>query len=441
MNINPGKINELAVLAAAMDPKKVAEANAKMEAELVEKMKHMTMEERMKLLAVQKVVTQRTVEALSGLQGGPQAGLENVKANLDPQTVADERLLQSLRSRDLDEFRREMHEQKRGPTALVRFVTDPEPHPLIHWAALDDHVEALRFLISLTRNNPKAAVDQRNVRGETALIWACMKGHTRSIHELIKAGADVHAACAKGYSAMHVAAQNGHVFTMAQLARKGLQVDVRDNNGRTPLHWAAYKGFEHATRWLLSHGADPSAQDWEKCMPIHWASLRAHLNIVALLVEHGASGPFLKMKDKTGGTPMSLAQEKVDKIARELSDNPALEQQPGRNSVSKRQYERVVEYCKRRELVEDAIERNGGKPTLWMRVNAKMPHWSYFLWPVLAPIGWWQYQTVVLPVTSHHYILHLLFIVCFWAKWVFWVRLQIRDPGEYVVPHLSLIHI
>jgi ankyrin repeat protein len=467
MNIDGNKIAELAALAASLDPKKVAEANAKMEVELQEKLKNMSQDERLKLLAVQKVVTQRTVDTLNNIkENGAEsvvAALQNANnsqlppgalsgllatrpgmmlaaermahENLDAQTMLDEKLLSALRSHDIDAFKTVLTEQKREPYTIVRFVSDPEGHPLIHWAALENNLSVIRYLFSLVDGiGAKKLADQRNVRGETALIWACMKGHTKAIHEIIKNGADVHAACSKGYSAMHVAAQNGHVFTMAQLARKGLQVDVRDNNGRTPLHWAAYKGFEHATRWLLSHGADPGAQDWEKCMPIHWASLRAHLMIVALLVEYGASGPYLKAKDKTGGTPITLAEEKVEKITRDLAENPNLDQ-PGRNAYTKQQFESVVKYCKKRQVVENLIEANGGKPTLGMRINAKMPHWSYLLWPILAPIGWWQYQTVLFPATSHHFILHLVFIVCFWAKWMFWLRLQIRDPGEYVVPH------
>src|SRR5437763_1350124 len=70
-----------------------------------------------------------------------------------------------------------------------------------------------------------------------------------------------------------------------------------------------------------------------------------------------------------------------------------------------------------------------------MRIGAKMPHWSYFMWPILAPIGYWQYATEIWPVTSHHLILHLIFNVCFWAKWFFWLRLQVKDPGEYVEPY------
>ena len=65
----------------------------------------------------------------------------------------------------------------------------------------------------------------------------------------------------------------------------------------------------------------------------------------------------------------------------------------------------------------------------------KLPHWSYFFWPVLAPFAWWQYQTVVLPATSHHWLLHLIFIFSFALKWIFWFRLQLIDPGEYVVPY------
>jgi len=432
LQVSATKLAEVAALASTIDPKRLEEATMRLQNELEEKMKNMTPQERMQMFTAQQVLTSKAVEAIA------ESNLDMIKIRrnaADPQTQLDDILLSALRSKNLELFQQVMRDQRRLPTASARFVTDDEGHPLMHWAALDNNVLAIRFLFSLAQGDAKKLADQRNIRGETALSWACMKGHTKAIHELIRAGADIHAACSKGYSSMHVAAQNGHVFTMAQLARKGLQVDVRDNNGRTPLHWAAYKGFEGSTRWLLAHGADPGAQDWEKCMPIHWASLRAHASIVQVLAEHGASGPFLNVKDKTGGTPLSLAMDKVSKIARELAENPENEKVPGKNEFTKAQFERVVAYCKRRMAIEHMIEKNGGKPTLLMKISHRMPHWSYFLWPVFAPLGWWQYQTVVFPVTSHHLMLHLVFVVTFWAKWVFWVRLQVRDPGEYVVPY------
>lgn len=352
-----------------------------------------------------------------------------------------------------------MTEQKRHPDALIRYYTDEESHPLLHWAALDDRLDEIKYLTSMPQHNNNnlllsKLVDQRNVRGETALHWACIRGHTRAIHELIsRCNADIHAACAKGYSAMHLAAQNGHVMVMAQLARKGLPVDVRDNNGRTPLHWAAYKGFDPTVRWLLSHGADPTAMDWEKCLPVHWAALRGHSGTIRLLVETGASGPLLKSKDRTGGTPLTLAKEKADKLEREIAQivqdqakvqianedgtmppPPPFNPNLGTLRSNKLLFESVVRYCEQRTVVEDAIEKNNGHPPWTFRVAAKMPHWSYFMWPVFAPIGFYQYCTVILPVTSHHVLIHLVFVVSFFAKWFFWTRLQLKDPGEYVIP-------
>jgi hypothetical protein len=335
-----------------------------------------------------------------------------------------------------------------------------------------------------------AKPDARNARGETALHWACIKGNAKAVHILASEfHADLFAADSKGYSCMHFAAQNGHTLVLAMLHRKGascgcccsrgpdrtgLAVNVRDNDMRTPLHWAAYKNHTFTARWLLAHGADPGALDWENCLPVHWAALRGHAELLELLLElggcgwvpclcalpprapkltcpHASSRPQLTAVEKTGGTPLSLAH---DKIGRLTSVAGPLDDQ---TRITVRHLERVVSVCVQRAKVEELVKRNAGKPTWGQRMRHKSPHISWFFWPIMAPLGCvrggrggaeggggltraaagslWQYWATVLPATSHLIWAHLVFVVCYVCTWYFWARLQTSDPGDVVEEH------
>jgi palmitoyltransferase len=411
--VDPKQVEQLAMMAAKLDPEKIKEYNAQMELQLQERMKQMTPEALQNLQTVKQFVTDKTVDVLTNktVSAPPEFDLE---------TKMDQDLLNALRYSDLGVFVGLFLQQNRTSASEIRFHSDPKSHPLLHWAALDDRLDVIQYLCAQVKVN----VNAQNANGETALHWACIKGHTRSIHMLTSFfHAKVDLVDNKGYSLLHVAAQNGHAFTIAQLNRKGLlDVDCRDNAGRTPLHWASYRGYESVVRWLLSHGADPDAEDDEKCCAIHWAANRSHVDIVQILVQLGDSGSKLFANDTTGKTPKMLAQGKLEQ-AQQQSD-----------PILVAQYQRVIAYCNLWEERQTLIDRNFGKPTWRMRVSGKLPHFSYFLWPVLAPIGFHQYATVLLPATSQYSILHLVFLIAYFSKWFFWTRLQTKDPGDYVVP-------
>ena len=341
----------------------------------------------------------------------------------------------------------------RGAGTMVRWRGEAEAHPLLHWAALEDRVDVIEYLlhpeayaqthkpipgiedvddgeeedseeedghasinqIKLYTVKP-ASPDARNPRGETALHWASIRGHLRTIHALVKAGADLYATDAKGYSALHHAAQYGQTTAIALLHRRGIQVDIRDNNGRTPLHWAAYKGENMTVQWLVDHGADQAAEDWEKCLPIHWAAIKGMKSTVRCLTKSG-SFLYLDRADTTGATPRMLAQQKAEKATK--------------GGTSYNAYKAIEKHLK---VCENT--KSDGRGNVLLRAlgkgSFKMPHFSYFLWPITAPIAWYMYMTRVMPVTSHHTIVTILIWTSFIGKWISWILMQARDPGALV---------
>jgi ankyrin repeat protein len=353
-------------------------------------------------------------------------------AILPPPPAVDplQALLAATRQGDIAVVDSLLNQLRLAATVAVRFPNDSDAHPLLHWAALEGGPAMVQYLCASKQAKP----DARNSRGETALHWACIKGNVKVVHLLADMfAADLFAADAKGYSCMHFAAQNGQTLVLAMLHRRGQAVNVRDNDGRTPLHWAAYKNHAFAARWLLSHGGDPDALDWENCMPIHWASLRGHADMVRMLVEVAGCGPALFVQEKTGGTPLSLAQDKIVRFTSNTSTStdPAVQ-------AMVLQLKRVVEYCQYRMPIETELAARQGRPTLWQQAQHKMPHFSWFLWPVMAPPGLWQYYVTVFAPTSHLAWTHLVFGLCYLATWYFWARLQVSDPGDFVVVRVGM---
>ena len=319
-------------------------------------------------------------------------------------SMQDHEILDATRFGEIEDLQRLLTKYNRDVHTKICARGDAEEHPLLHWAVLDDEVELAQWLLD-------AGVDLhfRNPRGETAIHWACLRGQIRSVHLLMQYGADLKAGDARGYTPMHHAAQFGQTVVMAMLHKNGCVVDVRDADGRTPLHWAVYKNEQVAAQWLITHGADVHALDWEDCMPMHWAALQGLRSMAALLVKHGDVNK-LKACDKTGKTARELAYAKGEQC-------PQI-------APERKRYMRVAGYLRDCEKAGKDVDQN----------NRGTKHFTWFLWPVLAPPGWYQYYYYVFPATFYFSFLTFLMWTSYWGLWVSWIILQFKDPGFIVVP-------
>ena len=94
-------------------------------------------------------------------------------------------------------------------------LKDEGDFPLLHWAALNDHVPIIECLV-----NRGANVRLKNGRGEEPLAWAALRGHRRASASLLRHGASEDAIDDRGYSVMHHAAQNNHVHLLDYYRRR-----------------------------------------------------------------------------------------------------------------------------------------------------------------------------------------------------------------------------
>ncbi|KAF8626642.1 hypothetical protein AX15_004736 [Amanita polypyramis BW_CC] len=172
----------------------------------------------------------------------------------------------------------------------------------LHWAAINAHVAACRYLL-------EQGADVDAVGGDlvaTPMQWAARNGYLYIIHLLISHNADPNITDAQGYNSLHLVTHSSSIMPLLYLLHQPINVDSRDAQGHTSLMWAAYQGDALSVDLLLRHGANPNLKDDAGLSPLHWAVVRGNRVCIRRLIEKGAD---LTAKDSEGRTPRDMAVE------------------------------------------------------------------------------------------------------------------------------------
>nr|XP_021401718.1 palmitoyltransferase ZDHHC13 isoform X3 [Lonchura striata domestica] len=164
---------------------------------------------------------------------------------------------------------------------------DKENVTLLHWAAINNRQELVKYYIS-----KGAVVDQLGGDlNSTPLHWAIRQGHLPMVMLLLKCGADPSLIDGEGFSSIHLAVLFQHMPIIAYLIAKGQNIDMTDLNGQTPLMLTAQKAIgPEPTRFLLKFNPSLNAVDnVQKNTALHWAIASGNTSAVDLLLEAGAS--------------------------------------------------------------------------------------------------------------------------------------------------------
>lgn len=132
-------------------------------------------------------------------------------------------------------------------------VNSPAPDgqsPLAMAIRLDSHRVADVLL-----RVPRLEIDQANAQGETALMFAAVKGSLEWAQRLVKQGAQVRRA--NGWTPLHYAASGQEPGVVGFLLDAGSDIDAVGPEGSTALMLAARYGDERIVDLLLNRGADP----------------------------------------------------------------------------------------------------------------------------------------------------------------------------------------
>uniref|UniRef100_A0A7N6BP62 Palmitoyltransferase n=1 Tax=Anabas testudineus TaxID=64144 RepID=A0A7N6BP62_ANATE len=181
---------------------------------------------------------------------------------------------------------------------------DKENVSLLHWAAINNRSELVKYYIS-----KGAIVDQLGGDlNSTPLHWAIRQGHLSMVIQLLRYGADPSIADGEGYRALHLAILFQHMAIAAYLMAKGQEVDGPDCNGQTPLMLAAQKIIgPEPTNFLIKNNASVSAVDKvNRNTPLHCAVLAGNVDAAHILLEAGAS---VDSENINGHTPIDLAHQ------------------------------------------------------------------------------------------------------------------------------------
>lgn len=192
----------------------------------------------------------------------------------------------------------------------------------INWASRFGKLEILEDLLRGIKNSGKsrkAAVNTQEQGGRTALIWACLKGHTGCVKLLLEAGADVNLADGdedSGGTPLSWAASHGNAEILDLLLGKGAHIAHRAHERRPLLGWASFSGNIAAFKKLRSSASrqhfllDPDEPDVDGNTPFMLAAARGHAEIIQYLynLEH-EEGVYIDVhhEDRSGDTALSLA--------------------------------------------------------------------------------------------------------------------------------------
>lgn len=186
---------------------------------------------------------------------------------------------------------------------------DKENVTLLHWAAINNRQELVKYYIS-----KGAIVDQLGGDlNSTPLHWAIRQGHLSMVMLLLKCGADPSLIDGEGFSSIHLAVLFQHMPIVAYLISKSQSIDTTDFNGQTPLMLSAQKAIgPEPTRFLLKFNPSLDAVDnVQKNTALHWAITSGNTSAVDLLLEAGAS---LDIKNVKGETPLDLAYQSLNRF-------------------------------------------------------------------------------------------------------------------------------
>ena len=155
---------------------------------------------------------------------------------------------------------------------------DPEARHGLIMAIADASLKVAQVLIEAKGTN----VNFLNQAGESALMYAALKGHGALVKLLISKDADVNKA---GWTPLHYAATHGDVEIIRLLLDHHAFVNAVSPNGTTPLMMAAQYGSPSAVKLLLDEGAEPLFKNEQGLNALDFARLGNRVDAQALISE------------------------------------------------------------------------------------------------------------------------------------------------------------
>eukprot|EP00899_Mesostigma_viride_P006767 jgi/Mesvir1/16091/Mv08385-RA.1 len=198
-------------------------------------------------------------------------------------------------------------------------LVDKEGNTPLHSLAAADNWLAFEVFLEFGKLRV-AEVDQRNARGETALLVAARHGGFQVAQKLLELGADPNATDVLGVTVLHAAVMHpdNEAAVKLLLADKRVAVNEPDSDGRAPLHSCVATRNIKILKALLSADANPNLQEHGTGLtPLHKCVIANWLAGVELLVSL-EQPKVLLLPDTHGCSPLDYAR--VPRIISLLAD-------------------------------------------------------------------------------------------------------------------------
>eukprot|EP00931_Biecheleriopsis_adriatica_P097077 TRINITY_DN7083_c0_g1_i1.p1 TRINITY_DN7083_c0_g1~~TRINITY_DN7083_c0_g1_i1.p1 ORF type:complete len:492 (-),score=93.99 TRINITY_DN7083_c0_g1_i1:72-1433(-) len=180
----------------------------------------------------------------------------------------------------------------------------------------------MEIAAALQRND----INERNYKGETALMAAVAKNWTVGVQTLLKMKASVDSVDKKGMCALHRACSCGPSMVgllVAARANPNLQ-DIDPDfdpeftsttfgdhpEHRTPLHYSCLEGDLESARLLVQARADMNVQDGRRMSPLHLAIEENKDAVVDFLLKSGADVDLCSLTSGMKNSPLMDAAHK-----------------------------------------------------------------------------------------------------------------------------------
>jgi ankyrin repeat protein len=163
--------------------------------------------------------------------------------------------------------------------AMHCLVTESTKYKKVYFALFDIHIFKKIIKFNMELNDWNCMVDR--------LIDACFDGHLEHVETLLRAGAPLNVASARGFFPLSCACCEGRTDVVKMLLRAGANKNQVDYDGRTPLHHACSNGHAEVTEVLLHAGVDKEATSDSGCTALHQACYNGHADVVRVLLRAG----------------------------------------------------------------------------------------------------------------------------------------------------------
>lgn len=155
----------------------------------------------------------------------------------------------------------------------------------------------------------------------STLTKAAGEGDVEVVIRQLDSGMNINQRDIRGFTALHEAAWKGQSNVVRILLERGADFKIRSNEGLNPLQYAALRGHVDVVRLLLNAGADPGV-GWRHKTLVELAQERGHTSVVHILKQaekqryEVAKEPFSKSPERQSTT------EKVDEVIPQGKERP-----------------------------------------------------------------------------------------------------------------------